>query len=148
MLKTIRYNYWSSGYAAISQQYYCTSPRAKTPIEVNSQVYQSDGWSNVTPKILSFLGRNLHVQKDHPLSIVRQRIVDFFYSVYRTNRGNPMFSVYDSLHPVVSVEQNFDHLLIPKDHPSRAKSDCYYLNKNYLLRAHTTAHQVEWSLQL
>jgi phenylalanyl-tRNA synthetase alpha chain len=32
---------------------------------------------------------------------------------------------------------------VPKDHPSRKKSDCYYINKELLLRAHTSAHQSE-----
>ena len=34
-------------------------------------------------------------------------------------------------------------LLIPEDHPSRKQSDCYYLNKDYILRGHTSAHQQE-----
>lgn len=58
-------------------------------------------------------------------------------------KGSPVFSVYDRLSPVVSVAQNFDSLLIPAGHPSRARSDCYYINKNTLLRAHTTAHQCD-----
>lgn len=44
---------------------------------------------------------------------------------------------------MVSVEQDSDYLLIPKDHPSRQKSDCYYINKHFLLRAHATAHQAD-----
>ena len=34
-------------------------------------------------------------------------------------------------------------LLIPEDHPSRKQSDCYYINKDYILRGHTSAHQQE-----
>jgi phenylalanyl-tRNA synthetase alpha subunit len=34
-------------------------------------------------------------------------------------------------------------LQTPKDHVSRSKKDCFYVNKNYLLRAHTTAHDNE-----
>jgi phenylalanyl-tRNA synthetase alpha chain len=44
---------------------------------------------------------------------------------------------------VVTVAQNYDSLLVPKDHPSRRKTDCYYLNQDTLLRAHTSAHQTE-----
>ncbi|KAB7494412.1 putative phenylalanine--tRNA ligase, mitochondrial [Armadillidium nasatum] len=65
------------------------------------------------------------------------------YSLYKNNRGNPLFSVYDQLLPVVNLNQNFDSLLVPKNHVSRQKSDNYYINQNYLLRAHTTAHQTE-----
>ena len=34
-------------------------------------------------------------------------------------------------------------MLIGKDHPSRKPSDCYYLNKDFILRGHTSAHQEE-----
>lgn len=110
-------------------------------IELNNNKYESDDYTNLTPKILSYLGRNIHLQKDHPLSIVRQKITTFFYQEYANPKGTPLFSVYDRLSPIVSTKQNFDSLLIPENHPSRAKSDCYYVNREYLLRAHCTAHQ-------
>ena len=34
-------------------------------------------------------------------------------------------------------------LQTPKDHVSRSRKDCFYVNKDYLLRAHTTAHDNE-----
>lgn len=52
-----------------------------------------------------------------------------------------MFSVYDNLNPVVTLEQNYDNLLVPLDHPSRKQSESYYLNTEHMLRAHMTAHQ-------
>lgn len=45
--------------------------------------------------------------------------------------------------PVVSTSQNFDSLLIPKDHYCRRASDVYYVSENALLRTHLTAHMVE-----
>lgn len=121
---------------------YSTAPKSVSTINVNNKEFVCDDYTNVTPKIKSYLGRNLHLKKDNPLSMVRQRIVNYFYKSF-THRGNPTFSVYDNLPPVVSTKQNFDDLLIPLDHPSRAKSDCYYVNKETLFRAHMTAHQSE-----
>lgn len=121
---------------------YSTAPKSLATVRINNKEFESDDFTNITPKIISYLGRNLHLQKDNPLSIVRQRIVNYFYSSF-TQRGNPAFSVYDNLPPIVTTKQNFDDLLIPMDHPSRAKSDCYYINKGMLLRAHMTAHQSE-----
>ncbi|XP_023727899.1 probable phenylalanine--tRNA ligase, mitochondrial isoform X2 [Cryptotermes secundus] len=112
-------------------------------ISVNGREFQCDSWSNVSSKILSHLGRNLHLQQYHPLSLIKQRIVNLFYKRFVGRTGNPVFSVYNDLSPVVSVKQNFDSLLIPPGHASRKKSDCYYINRDYLLRAHTTAHQSE-----
>ncbi|GLG99694.1 Probable phenylalanine--tRNA ligase, mitochondrial [Gryllus bimaculatus] len=103
--------------------------------------YPHDDWTNVSTKILSYVGRNIHLQNNHPLSLIRQRIVQFFHKTFIGRTGNAVFSIYDNLNPIVTVEENFDSLLIPVDHPSRKKSDCYYLNQNHLLRAHTTAHQ-------
>lgn len=119
-----------------------TATKSLPSLKVNNKEYLADEYTNVTPKILSYLNTNLHLQKNNPLSIVRQRIINYFYSSF-THRGNPIFSVYDNLSPVVSTKQNFDDLLIPNDHPSRAKSDCYYINNTTLLRAHMTAHQSE-----
>lgn len=112
-------------------------------ITLQNQNYARDDYTNVTDKISSHLGRNLHLQKGHPLNMVSQRVIDYFYNSFRNTRGNPQFSVWNNLSPVVSIEQNFDSLLIPPDHVSRSKSDCYYLNQQYLLRAHMTAHQSE-----
>jgi len=97
----------------------------------------------VNSRILSHLGRNLHLQQHHPLAFIRKRIVDFMYAHFPRRGRSPLFSVYDDLSPVVTVAQNYDSLLVPIDHPSRRKSDCYYFNKDMLLRAHTSAHQAE-----
>ena len=83
---------------------------------------------------------NLHSQKYHPLGLIRLQIQDYFYKTF-TKRGNPIFSVYDNLSPVVTLTQNFDNLLVPQDHVSRKLSDSFYLNSTHMLRAHTTAHQ-------
>lgn len=115
----------------------------KNEIFVLGNVFLRDDYTNVTEKILSHVGQNVYLKKCHPLSLVRQRIINYFYKAFANSRGNPEFSIYENFSPVVSVEQNFDSLLIPKDHPSRQKSDCYYINRDYLLRAHTTAHQAE-----
>lgn len=55
--------------------------------------------------------------------------------------GQPPFQVFDKLPPIVSVEQNFDELLIPPDHVSRQPSDTYYVDDQRVLRCHTSAHQ-------
>lgn len=39
---------------------------------------------------------------------------------------------------IVTVEENFDILNTPKDHPSRRESDTYYLDKENILRTQTT----------
>ncbi|XP_072153337.1 probable phenylalanine--tRNA ligase, mitochondrial isoform X2 [Bemisia tabaci] len=113
------------------------------PIVIRGIEYPRDSFTNVTPKILSFIGKNKHNQEKHPLCLLKKRITNYFYTRFAGRTGNPIFSMYDSIHPVVTVHENFDSLLIPKDHVSRSKSDCYYINEKYLLRAHTTAHQSE-----
>ncbi|KAI1902213.1 hypothetical protein AGOR_G00042400 [Albula goreensis] len=120
-----------------------TGPRAAATVEVMGHPYPRDDYTNVTTKILSKVGRNLHNQAHHPLWLIKERVKAHFYRAYTGRRGNPIFSVFDNLSPVVTVEQNFDSLLIPTDHPSRAKGDNYYLNRGHMLRAHTSAHQRE-----
>ncbi len=112
-------------------------------VSVGERTFPRDAWTNVTPHILRHVGTKLHAQRGHPLGLVTRRIVDFLHRRYRNARGNAIFSVHDSISPVVNMEQNFDSLLVARDHPSRSKSDSYYLNKDWMLRAHTTAHQAE-----
>lgn len=112
-------------------------------IKLLGNKYHTDDWTNLSPNIIAKIGSNLHLEHHHPLSFVRQRIVDYFYKSYYNRIGNPLFSVFDNLSPVVTTVQNFDSLLVPPNHISRQKSDCYYVNQDTMLRAHTTAHQVE-----
>lgn len=119
---------------------YSTAPKSVSTLRLNNKQFETDEYTNITPKIISYLNRNLHLEKDNPLSLVRQGIIGYFYKSF-TSRGSPSFSVFENLSPIVTTKQNFDDLLIPLDHTSRAKSDCYYINKDVLLRAHMTAHQ-------
>lgn len=110
-------------------------------IIIGNTAYQRDKWTNITSNLLSFVGRNIFLQEYHPLSLLRQRIVNFMYKRFVNRSKNPLFSVYDQLSPVVTLEQNFDSLLVPENHVSRKISESYYLNSKYMLRAHTSAHQ-------
>jgi len=51
--------------------------------------------------------------------------------------------IFDDLSPVVTTQQNFDALLIPRDHVSRSLNDTYYVDSTHVLRTHTSAHQEE-----
>uniref|UniRef100_A0A673UJG8 Phenylalanine--tRNA ligase, mitochondrial n=1 Tax=Suricata suricatta TaxID=37032 RepID=A0A673UJG8_SURSU len=113
-------------------------------LELLGKSYPQDSYSNLSPKVLSRVGRNLHNQQHHPLWLIKERVKEHFYQQYVGRFGTPLFSVYDNLSPVVTTWQNFDSLLIPADHPSRKKGDNYYLNGTHMLRAHTSAHQ--WDL--
>lgn len=59
----------------------------------------------------------------------------------------PMFKEFDLVDfpRMVTVEENFDLLNMPKDHPSRKETDTYYLDINHVLRTHTTTF---WSFYL
>lgn len=54
-----------------------------------------------------------------------------------------MYKYHNDFYPVVSTHQNFDSLGFPADHPGRSKTDTYYVNKETVLRTHTSAHQAD-----
>ena len=97
-----------------------TSPAMKHPpekpqgLEILGQYYRTDSMTNVTPRILSKLGKNLHNKEHHPLNLIHQRIKNHFYASYQNRLGNPQFTMFDNLKPVVTVHQNFDSLLVPE----------------------------------
>jgi phenylalanyl-tRNA synthetase alpha chain len=109
---------------------------------IDGATYPKDDATNVPSTILSKLSlhTSLHLQPSHPLSTIRHLI-----------QTQPQFSTFlhfNQLPAVVSPERNFDHLLIPADHPSRSGSDTFYLNRDWLLRTHTSAHQSELLVRL
>ncbi len=59
----------------------------------------------------------------------------------------PRFADFDIVDfpKIVTVEQNFNLLNTPKDHPSRRETDTYYVTDDYLLRTQMTAM---WSFYL
>jgi phenylalanyl-tRNA synthetase alpha chain len=95
-------------------------------------------FSNIPKSIEVKIGKNLHLQKNHPICIIKEFIYKYFNSLSHYN-----FYIFDNLSPIVSTENNFDKLLIPKDHPARSTSDTYYVNETMVLRTHTSAHQNE-----
>lgn len=102
-------------------------------------VITGDPHNNVSDYIYQRLGINLHQRPDHPLGILKNVIGDYFDSKF----GNNSFKRFDDIHPIVSTFENFDSVLVPKDHISRSVNDTYYVNADSVLRCHTSAHQHE-----
>jgi phenylalanyl-tRNA synthetase alpha chain len=94
-------------------------------------------YSNIPKSVIEKMNRNLYLIHRHPLEIIKTQI----YNYFKTLRDD--WVIFENLDKVVSVENNFDKLLIPQTHPSRSKSDTYYLNPSIVLRTHTSAHQTE-----
>ncbi|KLU81566.1 phenylalanyl-tRNA synthetase [Magnaporthiopsis poae ATCC 64411] len=112
-----------------------TKPASPQSVTINDRSYKTDEWFNVPPNVVAATSRQLHLHKDHPISITRQIIESKF--------PPPTFKYHNTFDPVVSVAENFDSLGFPPDHPGRARSDTYYINKDTLLRTHTSAHELE-----
>ena len=91
---------------------------------------------NIPSSIESRIGRNLHLQPNHPIEIMKCHLFDYFKTLPDYD-----FKYIDNLSPFVSIEDNFDKLLIPSHHAARSKSDTYYVNETTVLRTHTSAHQ-------
>jgi phenylalanyl-tRNA synthetase alpha chain len=106
----------------------------------------------VTPTILSKVARQIHLQRAHPIAILRSLIEAHFAATEdgslstSSSSSSPHpkpFKAINALSPIVTVEKNFDELGFAADHPGRALSDSYYLNAAHMLRTHTSAHEVE-----
>ncbi len=78
-------------------------------------------------------GRKFSQGSRHPISITREEIENFF-----TNNG---FSIEKG--PEVEDDfHNFEALNIDENHPARAMQDTFYVNKNTVLRTHTSNVQI------
>eukprot|EP00939_MAST-03C_sp_MAST-3C-sp1_P002513 g2513.t1 len=100
---------------------------------------------NVSDSIEAKIGRNLHLQKDHPLNMIKQKIENHFSGTREREDDiyDASYKFFDDLSPVVDTASNFDNLLVPSDHVSRSRSDTFYIDETTVLRTHTSAHQTE-----
>jgi phenylalanyl-tRNA synthetase alpha chain len=82
----------------------------------------------------SLPGDPIRVGTRHPISIIKNRIIQIF--------GRLGFSVAEG--PEIEDDwHNFTALNLPEDHPARDMQDTFYINKNpdWLLRTHTSSVQ-------
>lgn len=126
-----------SAISAISGVRYNSGQTRQYPpeIELDGKIFKTDEWTNIPPFILELTKRKLHQNPDHPIGILR--------SLIEKNMKDMGYTFYNNFKPAVTTYQNFDVLGFPEDHPGRSKSDTYYLNKDNLLRTHTSAHELE-----
>lgn len=92
------------------------------------EVKQKDDTNSLRiQKLLDF--PDLSRKDNSPIKIIVDRILTM-----------PRFKNFDIIEvpETTSVENNFDILNTPLDHPSRKKTDTYYINEKYVLRTHTT----------
>ncbi len=121
-------------FAAVPSRCY-SAIRKENVVAINGKDYYTDEWTNVPQSILNLLDRKLHLKKDHPIGILSNLI---------KNKFDPNeYTFYNNFEPVVTTYENFDVLDFPEDHVGRSKSDTYYINKDHLLRTHTSAHEYE-----
>lgn len=90
--------------------------------------------SNIPISIKNKIGKNLYKIPNHPICIIKNKIYNYFSSREHL----------EGLSPYVSTKSNFDDLLIDSNHPSRSQSDTFYLDKDTVLRTHTSAHQTQF----
>mmetsp|Transcript_65148 Transcript_65148/g.152497 ORF Transcript_65148/g.152497 Transcript_65148/m.152497 type:complete len:476 (+) Transcript_65148:64-1491(+) len=96
---------------------------------------------NVPAGVREKLGKDLLLNPKHPLGILWKTVQDYFAE------QDPNCKFFDTEKPVVNTVDCFDKLRVPPEHPSRSPSDTYYVNKDYVLRTHTSAHQCQFLSQ-
>ena len=128
--------------AAVRPSRATTRPKAAAAeAPPRDDVITADPDNNITDNIYGKIGVNLHLRRNHPLSIIRDRIYQYFDAEH-----NGAFKKYDDLYPVVTTHANFDSVLVPVDHVSRSPNDTYYVDKQTVLRcdslvpAHSSAY--------
>ncbi|KAA1127511.1 hypothetical protein PGTUg99_037409 [Puccinia graminis f. sp. tritici] len=109
------------------------SSTTKDQIWIGSRCFPSDRMTNLPSSLLPRLNQGLYEQAGHPIRILKDSIASQLAG----------FELLRYPDPVVSPFQNFDQLGFPDDHPGRKKGDSYYLNSQFMLRTHTSAHEIE-----
>ncbi|CAJ1405749.1 unnamed protein product [Effrenium voratum] len=102
---------------------------------------EADEKYNVPVGVAEKLGKNLLLNESHPLGILWTTVQEHFAE------QDPDCKFFDQEKPVVNTVDCFDKLRVPPDHVSRSPSDTYYVNADYVLRTHTSAHQCQFLSQ-
>lgn len=78
-------------------------------------------------------GRNFERGGNHPITLVLKKIEEIFLGLgFKMEEG-----------PEVELDYyNFEALNIPKDHPARDDQDSFYINREILLRTHTSPVEI------
>ena len=97
----------------------------------------STAFDNLKINDISRPGDPIEIGSRHPISIVKNRIIDIFSKIGFTISEGP--EIEDDWH-------NFSALNLPEHHPARDMQDTFFIEKNpdYLLRTHTSSVQVRY----
>jgi len=82
---------------------------------------------------ITITGKFKDIGRRHPLLKVKEELEELFQKMGYDIVEGP---------EIDTVENNFDSLNAPPDHPSRDKSDTFYINNNLLLRTQTSPVQI------
>lgn len=86
--------------------------------------------NNIPPSILSKIGKGLYKKPNHPICIIKEKVFDYFDDMAKIEIDSPY----------VLIENNFDKLRVPLDHPSRSFTDTFYADDEVVLRTHMTCY--------
>ena len=103
--------------------------------ELNSLVSSNSTLSQLND--LTRPGNSIEIGSKHPITIVKNRIIDIFASIgYNVSEGP---EIEDDWH-------NFTALNLPEHHPARDMQDTFFIqtNPDLLLRTHTSSVQVRY----
>ena len=92
---------------------------------------------NIKINDISRPGDPINIGSRHPISVVKNRIIDIFSNIGFTISEGP--EIEDDWH-------NFSALNLPEHHPARDMQDTFFIEKNpdSLLRTHTSSVQVRY----
>ena len=92
---------------------------------------------NIKINDISRPGDPINIGSRHPISVVKNRIIDIFSNIGFTISEGP--EIEDDWH-------NFSALKLPEHHPARDMQDTFFIEKNpdFLLRTHTSSVQVRY----
>ena len=92
---------------------------------------------NIKINDISRPGDPINIGSRHPISVVKNKIIDIFSNIGFTISEGP--EIEDDWH-------NFSALNLPEHHPARDMQDTFFIEKNpdFLLRTHTSSVQVRY----
>jgi phenylalanyl-tRNA synthetase alpha subunit len=117
-----------------------TDTTTPAPLSITMDlIFDKNPSNNCNEEIQQRVQSNLLLNSQHQLSQMKIKLEGALKAEVQklsiTSLEEKIFPI-----PLVTLSQNFDNLLIPKDHYCRRPSDVYYATESVLLRTHLTAY--------
>lgn len=113
--------------------YSASTDPIKSTLLIQKTSYQTDEWTNITPRFESFVGANLYQKRNHPLKLTLEGVDSFFKKWFVENvDSNIELPLCKNMQPIVP------------NLSSTKEAKTFYVSRDLMLRTNAIQHEIKY----